>query len=420
MRKKILLMVLLINLIFSSHAADKSVFILAEVGDSAVTNQDFFNRLKLNAIINNEVIGGQKYVESKYYSILEELINEKIYMKTLASMQLPITEQELMDAVNSFFGTFSDKAYEYLDARQVVMGDFVEKVKGMIAKEKIKDNIVIPSIVVDNKFVDEKREELIGNQKIQKVKLLEIVIPIALDNSHQRVISSVMKELSKGVAFGKIAKKYSSALSAEDEGNIGWLNSGDLSENISNRINKLDIGEYTDPIFTGESYKVIQVADRLKLPLIKKSDLAKTVVSLKHIFVANENIVNKVRYFKKKLQLIKKYISDCKDVSDLGKYIETKYQVFDMTAQVKSFDNSIRSQLYNLRINQPSDVIESEQGLHLVMICKREFPTKVQNKIPEIAEIHADIRNELAKQEMERYIKEIKDRTYIKIREKIE
>ena len=53
--------------------------------------------------------------------------------------------------------------------------------------------------------------------------------------------------------FENTAIKYSISLTAMDGGNLGWVNANSLSDKILNIVNKLKIGDVSEPIFQSEN-----------------------------------------------------------------------------------------------------------------------------------------------------------------------
>ncbi len=67
---------------------------------------------------------------------------------------------------------------------------------------------------------------------------------------------------AKTADFGELAKKYSEDGSAANGGNLGWMGPGDLVPEFDQAMNRLQIGEVSNPVKTEFGWHLIQVLER--------------------------------------------------------------------------------------------------------------------------------------------------------------
>ena len=72
---------------------------------------------------------------------------------------------------------------------------------------------------------------------------------------------------AKTVDFGELAKKYSEDGSARNGGNLGWMGPGDLVPEFDQAMNRLQIGEVSNPVKTEFGWHLIQVLERREAQL---------------------------------------------------------------------------------------------------------------------------------------------------------
>ena len=72
---------------------------------------------------------------------------------------------------------------------------------------------------------------------------------------------------TKTVDFGELAKKYSEDGSAPNGGNLGWMGPGDLVPEFDQAMNRLQIGEVSNPVKTEFGWHLIQVLERREAQL---------------------------------------------------------------------------------------------------------------------------------------------------------
>jgi len=70
---------------------------------------------------------------------------------------------------------------------------------------------------------------------------------VKLKKKNKEKYSLIKKSISK-IGFKNTANIYSKSESAKIGGSIGWITENQLSKKILNEINKLQVGEFTNPI----------------------------------------------------------------------------------------------------------------------------------------------------------------------------
>lgn len=72
---------------------------------------------------------------------------------------------------------------------------------------------------------------------------------------------------AKTADFGELAKKFSEDGSAPNGGNLGWMGPGDLVPEFEQAMNRLQIGEVSNPVKTEFGWHLIQVLERREAQL---------------------------------------------------------------------------------------------------------------------------------------------------------
>jgi peptidyl-prolyl cis-trans isomerase SurA len=85
---------------------------------------------------------------------------------------------------------------------------------------------------------------------------------------------------AKTADFGELAKKYSEDGSAANGGNLGWMGPGDLVPEFDQAMNRLQVGEISDPVKTEFGWHLIQVLERreAQLTLEKQRQFARAAI----------------------------------------------------------------------------------------------------------------------------------------------
>jgi peptidyl-prolyl cis-trans isomerase SurA len=102
-----------------------------------------------------------------------------------------------------------------------------------------------------------------------------------LDQDAERRLAGYRDQVrAKTADFGDLAKKYSEDGSASNGGNLGWMAPGDLVPEFEQAMNRLQIGEVSNPVKTQFGWHLIQVLERrdAQLTVDKQREYARAAI----------------------------------------------------------------------------------------------------------------------------------------------
>ena len=101
----------------------------------------------------------------------------------------------------------------------------------------------------------------------------------------------------KTADFAELAKKYSEDGSAPNGGNLGWMGPGDLVPEFELTMNRLQIGEVSNPVKTEFGWHLIQVLERreVQLTLEKQRQFARAAIRERKIEQAYQDWIRELR-----------------------------------------------------------------------------------------------------------------------------
>ena len=102
---------------------------------------------------------------------------------------------------------------------------------------------------------------------------------------------------AKTADFGELAKKYSEDGSAANGGNLGWMGPGDLVPEFEQAMNRLQIGEISNPVKTEFGWHLIQVLERreAQLTVEKQREFARAAIHEKKFEQAYQDWIRQLR-----------------------------------------------------------------------------------------------------------------------------
>ncbi len=99
------------------------------------------------------------------------------------------------------------------------------------------------------------------------IKLSEITS----ENEGRQKLISIKERLENGIKFEDMAKQYSEDPSANNGGDLGWINPGDTVPEFEKTMKQLNANQISDPIETPFGWHLIQVLERRSQDMSKES-----------------------------------------------------------------------------------------------------------------------------------------------------
>ena len=287
MIKKIFIFVAIINLLSSTLIAEDRYEIVVSIDNKVITNFDIQKEinylLALNPSLNN--LPKKQIYEIAKESLVREEIKEKEILKyyniNYKDPELSLLIENIYNRLNIANENEFNKYLSNFDLS-------IEMISAKLAIEKAWNRLIFEKF---NKFInlDELRlkKELEKNlsqpQTLNRYLISEILFQSKDDKEYQEILRNIKKTIEEN-SFETAASIYSISDSSKNGGEIGWVNKNEISDTIYNVLNKLSIGQFTQPIKIASGFLIIYLND------IKKEEQEFNVdEELKKMIISEKN-----------------------------------------------------------------------------------------------------------------------------------
>ena len=253
--------ILIINLI-PLKTAYCEIFIIAKVNDEIITNidLDFEKRYLVSLNPNLKKLDQKRILEYAK----DSLINERI-KKIEIEKRFKITQNEgllakvISDIYLSIGISSLNEFEEYLLQNQVDIKRVKEKISIEVAWNDLIVKIFSDQIDI-NEVVLNKELEKLEQQKIDNLLLSEIIFTINNKEELKLKYEEIKKSIDQ-IGFEETARIYSLSESRKKGGNLGWIYKNQLSKEIIDELNQVNIGNFTKPIITSGGVLILKLND---------------------------------------------------------------------------------------------------------------------------------------------------------------
>ena len=254
-------LILFIN-ITTSNPVLSEVFIIAKVNEEIITNIDVDFEKKYLVSLNPNLSKLDKNRITEYAK--DSLINEKIKKIEIEKNFEIIPNETLLSNViadiYSSIGISSLTEFEnYLSQNEVDVQRVKEKIAIEIAWNDLIVRIFNNEIEIDENLLIKELEK-IKEKKVENLLLSEIIFTINKKKELESKYESIKQSINE-IGFEETARIYSLSDSKQSGGNLGWIYKNQLSKEITDAINKINIGDFTKPIVTSGGFLILKIND---------------------------------------------------------------------------------------------------------------------------------------------------------------
>ena len=251
--------------------ADVGNKIIAVVNDEVVTEADLDEALVSGIDELKKEYSGDELkakIEEERKELLTQMIENKLILQEAKKINITADDSEVEQRFKEVKSHFPSEDVFYAE---------VEKsgISTEILKKRYRENIMMAKLVdhqVRNKVVVTPIEiESYYNKHAEELKAPEsvhlrcIVIRVEAGSTEEvakQKADDVLKLARDGRDFGELAKTYSQGAKAQESGDFGFVEKGQMREDFEKVIFSLKPGEVGDPLKTDTGYYIFKVDEK--------------------------------------------------------------------------------------------------------------------------------------------------------------
>ncbi len=262
--KKFLIFTTIFFLSFNFKLAGSQVFIKAKVNNKIITNIDIKNEKNYLLALNPNLRNLPDENVNRY--AIDSAINEKVKKLEIERLyEIEVNNNIINKIIKDLYSEIGisnlEEFKKYLTKYNINL-DVVEK---KIAIEVAWNDYIVQkynnAVLVDEDKIRNKIKNLSKKNYVENLLLSEIIFTLN-ENEDFDIKFEKIKDSIKNIGFEETAKIYSVSESKKSGGKIGWVYKSQLSNKISDQINKIELGEFTNPITVPGGFILIKLNDK--------------------------------------------------------------------------------------------------------------------------------------------------------------
>lgn len=212
---------------------------------------------------------------------LQHLVDESLLNQEIVKRGIKINEAEIDRAIDSILkrNKMTMEGFKKeLASQGMNFPQYREDIKKQLLRLQFMSQVLGGKIRVTDEEVEAAYQQNAGQLQMQQVHIAQIVIPFS-SNSEAGTASAKAKEihqkLKKGANFEEVMKQEGGAGS----GDLGKVPFSGLNANLASPLQKLSVGEITDPIKTENSFVILKLLEKQGADLVGREDIKENIRS---------------------------------------------------------------------------------------------------------------------------------------------
>ena len=248
--------------------ANVSFGIAATVNKDAISEGDVQDRISLIMASSGMANTQENRIKVKNQA-LSVLIEEQLKIQEATKNNLEVSNAEIDEAFGEMAARNKLAPTEFakvMSQSGVTASTLRQQIKAQIAWSKVVSGVLRPRVDVSDNDIAARLERLKNNIGKTEYKISEIFLPVNAPTEDQKAKElglQLIQEVKGGRApFGVVASQFSKASSAVQGGSIGWVQEGDLPQELDVVVKSLSKGQISPPIKSLSGYYILTLADQ--------------------------------------------------------------------------------------------------------------------------------------------------------------
>ncbi|MDR3514584.1 MAG: peptidylprolyl isomerase [Azospirillaceae bacterium] len=385
--------------------------IAAVVNDEIISTTDVDARVDL-ALLSSGLPDTPDSRGRLVAQVLRGLIDERLQMQEAKKLDIKVSDHEVDEAI----GRIADQnkmnraQLEQLFAdRRIPLSTLKAQGRAALLWNKVVIRKLRPSIEIGDDEVDAVVKRIQANAGKSEYLVAEIFLSVDKpdqDEEVHRLADRLAEQISKGANFAAVARQFSQAAGANNGGDLGWIQAGQLPADLDTALQNLQPGQMSRPIHGFTGYTLLYVRDRRTIMAGNPADSKLTLAQIVLPVTADTPEVMQ----RAKAAEISRTVQGCDAFRAQAKTLGSAQSGDLGVVRAGDLPERLGALGLALPIGKPSEPLVQPSGVVVLMVCDRVLPV---NGAPDRAAISEELGGERMDMLQRRYMRDLRQAAYI-------
>jgi peptidyl-prolyl cis-trans isomerase SurA len=351
--------------------------IAAVVNDQIITTRDVQQRA-LFVALSSGVTPNEQNTPALLQQALRSLIDERLELQELRRMEKEqkftiVAEDKDIDETISNIAKENNKTAEQMAAELAGYGIDIstmrEQLRAQISWQRFISGRYGSRVRIGASEIDKTIARLNASMTKPQYEVSEIFIDAGKAGGMKEAeegARQLIAQIQQGAPFPAVARQFSSAPTAANGGDMGWVSTTELRPEIAPVVAQLPPRQISQPIPVADGVYIVAVKDR-------RTGGGSTMVTLKQAAVrlpASASDAD-IAEAAKSLNALRALNPTCADLETKAATVPGVVAGELGETDVADLSPVFRAPVESLADNQPSEPLRTQAGLHVLLVCGR-------------------------------------------------
>ena len=312
-------------------------------------------------------------------TVLRNLIDEALQLEEAESRGIRVSEADIAAAVAQIEdgnGVPRGELDAFLAQRGIAIGAVVDRLRAQIAWSKYVGQRIRPIVAVGEDEIDEEIARLEAARGTPEYLVSEIALygdSAASADDLRATAESIVAQLRAGADFAAAAAQFSQGSLADDGGDLGWIQEGRGRPAIERVLADMAVGAISDPIQSLDGWHIVYLRGKREVTPEPEVPVELFLSQIVLPAEAGEAPAAAGRRLAAARE-ISAGTSGCEALRDRGDALEDSLSGDLGWVRLDDLPERFRDAVRGLEPGAASAPLETENGVHILMVCERNDP----------------------------------------------
>ncbi len=346
----------------------------AVVNDEVISMLDLAMRTRL-AILASGLQNTPEVRNRLQRQVLRSLIDERLQQQEARRLDISVEDSQLDEALGRLADQNKMSREQFLavlEQNNILPNALFDQIRSGILWRSLVQRRLQPSIEISDEEVEEIVTRLQTSQGLMQYRVSEIMLAVdslVQDEEVRRAAERLVQQLREGASFAALARQFSQSATASVGGDLGWVEEGQLPDELGAALARMRSGQLDGPIPTFGGYYILLLRDQRRI------SAGDGTISLKQLLLAvpPDASPEEQQQAVSRATELQSLIEGCEGFDDLAREYGAPGSGDLGTLKLSEMPGELRAIVGPLAIGQPSAPIRVPTGISILLVCSREF-----------------------------------------------
>ncbi|HSK41088.1 MAG TPA: peptidylprolyl isomerase [Arenibaculum sp.] len=388
--------------------------IAAVVNDDIVSLSDLEARIRL-AILSSGLPDTPETRQRLHPQVLRLLIDERLQLQEAGRANISVSDEEIAEGLANIArqnGMEPEAMEAMLAARGVPVSTLRSQLRANIAWSKLVQRRIRPTIEIGEDEVDRVLDRIQANAGKPEYLVGEIFLAVDSpdqDEDVRRLAERLVEQIRQGANFPAVARQFSQSAGAASGGDLGWVQSGQLPEELDRQLTQMQPGQLSLPVRSVSGYHILLVRDQRA---VMAGDPAAVRVGLKQVFVPADPGADEAT-MKARIEALRAELGSCEAMDERAQALADGVSGDLGAVRLGDLPPPVARMVSSLPVGEPSPPMFNDTGALVLMVCSREAP---ETSAPAREQIMQALGGERMDMLQRRLLRDLRNAAFVDIR----